>query len=70
MCRPRAAADDASESDATDGDEIEAAKALERPRCANWSRDGLAKTLAGRTAASQRPAPFIATCANNGEGDI
>ena len=29
MCRPRAADDDAS--DATDGDEIEAAKALERP---------------------------------------
>ena len=43
MCRPRAAADDASESDATDGDEIEAAKALERPRCTNWSKDGLAK---------------------------
>ena len=42
MCRPRAVDDD--ESDATDGDEIEAAKALERPRCANWSRDGLAKT--------------------------
>lgn len=42
MCRPRAAADDASESDATDGDEIEAAKALERPRCADWARDGLA----------------------------
>ena len=46
MCRPRAAADDASESDATDGDEIEAAKALERPRCANWSKDGLAKKWA------------------------
>ena len=43
MCRPRAAADSASESDATDGDEIEAAKLLERPRCTNWSRDGLAK---------------------------
>ena len=44
MCRPRAAADD--DSDATDGDEIEAAKALERPRCANWSKDGLAKKWA------------------------
>jgi len=43
MCRPRAADDD---SDATDGDEIEAAKALERPRCANWSKDGLAKKWA------------------------
>ena len=37
---PRAAADDAS--DATDDDEIEAAKLLERPRCTNWSKDGLA----------------------------
>ena len=46
MYRPRAAADDASESDATDGDEIEAAKALERPRCADWARDGLAKQWA------------------------
>ena len=46
MCRPRAAADDASESDATEGDEIEAAKALERPRCTNWSKDGLAKKWA------------------------
>ena len=44
MCRPRAAADDAS--DATDGDEIEAAKLLERPRCTNWSKDGLAKKWA------------------------
>lgn len=45
MCRPRAAADDAS--DATDGDdEIEAAKALERPRCTNWSKDGLAEKWA------------------------
>ena len=43
MCRPRAADDD---SDATDGDEIGAAKALERPRCANWSKDGLAKKWA------------------------
>jgi hypothetical protein len=41
MCRPRAAADD--ESDATDGDEIEAAKLLERPHCPDWAGDGLAK---------------------------
>ena len=39
MCRPRAVDD---ESDATDGDEIGAAKALERPRCADWCKDGLA----------------------------
>ena len=44
MCRPRAVDDDAS--DATDGDEIEAAKLLERPRCTNWSKDGLAKKWA------------------------
>ena len=45
MCRPRAAADDAS--DATDDDgEIRAAKLLERPRCTNWSKDGLAKKWA------------------------
>ena len=44
MCRPRAAAND--ESDATDDDEIRAAKLLERPRCTNWSKDGLAEKWA------------------------
>ena len=52
MCRPRAAADDAS--DATDGDEIEAAKLLERPRCTNWSKDGLAKKWAQTRQAAPR----------------